>query len=152
GARLYGWRVGLAAGGLLAVSAWNITFSRFGIASLPTIALDVAVYVCAAQALRTGPLGWFAGAGVLLRLAMQMYYAARLVPVVLALVLAHLLVTQGMRAVRAVRAGLVVLILGAGLAFLPVGLFALQQPAAFGGRVDTVSIFNPQVNGGDLNG
>ncbi|MDQ6692874.1 MAG: glycosyltransferase family 39 protein, partial [Chloroflexota bacterium] len=150
-ARLYGWRTGLAAAGLLAVSAWNITFSRFGIASLPTIALDVAVYMTASHALRTGRLGYFAGAGVLLGLAMQMYYAARLVPIVLAILLLHLLITQRMRLVRAVRGGLVVVAVGALLAFLPVGLFAIQQPVAFAGRVDAVSIFNPQVNGGDPN-
>src|SRR5207237_6775463 len=105
GARLYGWRVGLAAAGLLAVSSWNITFSRFGMDSMFTVALDVAVYLCMVQALRTGRLGYYAGAGVLLGLALQMYYVARLVPVVLVVVLLHRLITERARLVRAIRSG-----------------------------------------------
>jgi len=33
--KLYGWRVGVAAGVLVAVGAWNITMSRFGLAFCP---------------------------------------------------------------------------------------------------------------------
>ncbi|HUS14550.1 MAG TPA: glycosyltransferase family 39 protein [Chloroflexia bacterium] len=170
GARLYGWRVGLAAAGLVAVSAWNITFSRYGIASLPTVLLDVAIYLCLVQALRTGRLGYYAGAGVLLGLALQMYYPARLVPILALLVLAHLAVSQrvwlrgrlyrremrvrlrvdaGLRRARWLlpvrRQGLLVALVATTLAFLPVGLFALQQPAVFNQRVDTVSIFRPDI-------
>ncbi len=151
GARLYGWRVGLAAGGLVAVSAWNLTFSRFGIVSLMTVAVDVAVYLCAAQALRTGRLGYYAGAGVLLGLALQTYYAARLVPFVLIALLLHQLVSSRGRIIRTAGLGLLIFALGALLAFLPVGLFALQQPAAFNGRINDVSVFNPAVNGGNPN-
>ena len=78
GARLYGWRAGLAAGALVAVLDWNITWSRIGMASMPTVALVVAVYLCVAQALRTGRLGYYAGAGILLGLALQMYYVSEL--------------------------------------------------------------------------
>ncbi len=149
GRHLFGWRAGLAAGGLLAVSAWNITFSRFGMLSLPTVALDVGVYLCAVSALRTGRLGYYAGAGVLLGLAMQMYYPARLVPVVLLAVLLHLAVTERRRLSRAVRAGAPVLVLAAVIAFLPVALFAIQHPADWSGRVDEVSVFNSATTGGD---
>ncbi len=151
GARLYGWRVGLAAAGLVVVSAWNLTFSRFGIVSLMTVAVDVAVYLCAAQALRTGRLGYFAGAGVLLGLALQTYYAARLVPFVLIALLLHQLISTRGRIVRTAGVGLLIFALGALLAFLPVGLFALQQPDAFNGRINNVSVFNPAVNGGNPN-
>jgi hypothetical protein len=149
GARLYGWQTGLAAGGLVALSAWNLTFSRFGIASLPTVALDVAFFLCVVQGMRTGRLGYYAGAGVLLGLALQQYYVARLVPFVLGAVLVHIVVTQRKRAVQALSMGIVTLVIGAMLAFLPVGLFAIQQPQAFSGRVEQVSIFSPQVNKGD---
>ncbi|MGI8587014.1 MAG: glycosyltransferase family 39 protein [Chloroflexia bacterium] len=148
-ARLYGWRAGLAAAGLLAVSAWNITFSRFGIISLVTVAADVAVYLCAAQALRTGRLGYYAGAGVLLGLSLQTYYVSRLVPLVLGALLIHGLIATRGRLLRQIRVGFIVLAVGGLLAFLPVGLFGLQQPAAFTGRVSEVSVFNPDSNGGD---
>ena len=146
--RLYGWRVGLAAGGLVAVSAWNITFSRIGFASLVAVAFNVAVYLCIAQALRTGRLGYYAGAGVLLGLGMQTYYVARLVPFVLIAVLLHRLVTERLRLLKALRSGLVVFAVGALLAFMPVGLFALQNGAEYNARVDEVSIFR-EGGGGD---
>lgn len=144
--RLYGWRVGLAAGGLVAVSAWNITFSRFGMDSMFTVALDVAAILCFMQAMRTGRLGFYAGAGVLMGLALQMYYVALIVPLVFIVVLAHRLVTERMRLVRAVRVGVVVLTLGAVMAFLPLGVFAVQHPDIYNSRVNTVSVFN-QMNG-----
>ena len=150
GSRMYGWRVGLAAAGFVAVSSWNITFSRFGMASMPTVALDVAVFLCAAQALRTGRLGYYAGAGVLMGLSLQIYYPSRLVPIILGALLLHRLITQHIKLIRSIRAGLVVFAVGALLAFMPVGLFAIEQPDAFNGRTDTVSIFAPQNNGGNL--
>jgi sugar lactone lactonase YvrE len=150
-ARLYGSRAGLAAAGVLMVSAWNITFSRFGMVSMTTVALDVAVYLCMVQALRTGRLGYYAGAGVLLGLAMQGYYVSRLVPLVLLVLLAHQLIGTRLRLLRAIRVGIVVFAVGALLAFLPVGLFAIQQPDTFSGRVSTVSVLNPEVNHGDPN-
>ena len=143
GSRLFGWRVGLAAGVFVAVSVWNVTMSRFGVASIPTIALDIGVYACLVQGLRTGRLGYYAGGGVLLGLALQMYYPSQLVPVVLALVFAHLLVTGRMKAFRAVRAGAVVFIAVAVLAALPVLTFAAQQPGVYTERAGNVSIFGP---------
>ena len=141
--RLYGWRVGLAAAGLLSINAWNITFSRFGMASLGTVALDVAVFLCMAQALRTGRLGYYAAGGVIMGLALQGYYVARLVPIILAALLLHKLITERMRLVRSIRMGVVVFAIGALMAFSPVGLFALQRPADYNGRPEIVSVFSP---------
>ena len=54
--RLYGRRVAVASASLLLFSAWNLTFSRIGLASMATVALlDVAVYLCVVFGLRTGP-------------------------------------------------------------------------------------------------
>lgn len=148
GSRLYGWRVGVAAGVMLAVSAWNITFSRFGIASLPTVALDVGVFLCLLQGLRTGRLGYYAGAGVLMGLALQMYYPSQLVPVVLALVFLFRLVTERMRFWRAIRGGIVLVALGLVVAFLPVATFAIQHLDVYTSRAGTVSIFTPEGSDG----
>ncbi|MEO6457260.1 MAG: PA14 domain-containing protein, partial [Chloroflexia bacterium] len=145
--RLYGWRTGLAAAGLVAVSSWNITFSRFGIVSMLTVALDVAIYLCIAQAIRTGRLGYYAAGGVLLGLALQGYYISRLVPFVLLAVFVHQLITNRMRLMRAVRVGIVVFLLGAILGFLPVATFAAQNWDAYNSRISEASIFSP--NGSD---
>jgi 4-amino-4-deoxy-L-arabinose transferase-like glycosyltransferase len=148
GSRLYGWRVGLVAGTLLAVSAWNITFSRLGMASMPTVVLNIAVYLCLLQGLRTGRLGYYAGAGVLMGLAFQMYYASQLVPVVLGLVFLYWLITVRMRFWRAIRGGIVVLAAGILIGFLPVATFLTQHLNVYMARTGTVSIFTPEGSDG----
>ena len=127
GTKFYGWRVGLVAGVLVAVGAWNITMSRFGMASLPTVAVDVATYLCVVQALKTGRFGWWAGSGVLLGIALQMYYPSQLVPVVLLLVFIYRLISGRMAFFRAVRVGVVAFIVGLLIAATPIATFALQH-------------------------
>jgi hypothetical protein len=100
--------------------------------------------------LRTGRLGYYAASGVLLGGALHMYYISRLVPFVLLAVLVHLVLTERLRLVRSIRAGVVVFALGVLLAALPVGLFALQRPDIYSGRTNDVSIFKPENNGGNL--
>ncbi len=150
GARLYGWRAGLAAAGLVCVSAWNITFSRLGMVGMFTVALDVGVYVCLMQALRTGRLAYYAAGGVLLGFALQTYYISRLVPVVLLALLVHLTVSQHGRFLRTIRAGVPVFLGGALLASLPVATFALQHPDVFNSRIAFVSIFGEGGGAGRL--
>jgi streptogramin lyase/4-amino-4-deoxy-L-arabinose transferase-like glycosyltransferase len=144
GSRLFGWRVGLAAGVFVAVSVWNITLSRLGMASMPTVALDLGVYACLVQGLRTGRLAYYAGGGVLLGLALQMYYPSQLVPLVLVLVLAHMLITGRAAAFKAVRAGVVVFVAALVLAGMPIITFAAQHPGVYTERAGDVSIFSPE--------
>ena len=138
--RLYGWRVGAVAAALLAASAWNITFSRLGFVSMWTVALDLGVYLCVLQGFRTGKLGWWGAGGIALGFALQGYYIAQLVPLVLLVVVVHLAITDR-AALRAIRTGVVVFALGAALAFVPAGLYALQRPGDYHQRVSETSIF-----------
>jgi 4-amino-4-deoxy-L-arabinose transferase-like glycosyltransferase len=138
--RLYGWRVGAVAAALLAALAWNITFSRLGYASMWTVALDLAVYLCVVQGLRTGRLGWYAAGGVTLGLALQGYYIAELLPLVLLAIVVHLAITER-RTLRALRTGAAVFIAGAALAYLPAGLYAVQRPGDYEQRVGETTIF-----------
>ena len=146
--RLYGWRVGVAAGGFLAVSAWSITFSRFGLVSMVTVFLDLAVYLCVVLGLRTGSVWWYGAGGLLLGFALQGYYAAELVPVVLLLVLLHLMVSGGRRTIARLRSGVAVFSAGAVLAFLPVATYAAQHPDEYWKRTSTASIFSERGRGG----
>ena len=146
--RLYGWRVGVAAAGFLAVSAWSITFSRFGLVSMVTLCLDLAVYLCVVLALRSGRVAWYGAGGVLLGFALQGYYVAQLVPVVLLLVLVHLTLSGGRPAIARVRAGVAVFAAGAVLAFLPVATYAAQHPDTYWTRTSTASIFSERGSGG----
>lgn len=140
--RLYNWRVGLIGAGLLAVSAWNITFSRYGMASMFTVALDVAVYLLALRALLTGRLGYYAAAGVLLGFTLQVYYIGRLVPFVLIALVVHLYLTQRSRLKAVLRSGLPIFISGALIAGLPVIAFAAENWQIYNGRVSNVSVFS----------
>jgi hypothetical protein len=142
GTRLYNWRVGLLAGGLLATSAWHINWSRIGVNPMPTFALDLAVYLCVMQGLRTGRLGYYAGAGVLIGLALQTYLASQVVPAVLVVLFAYRLITERMRFFRAVRAGIAVFVVSALLTFIPLGTFAVQHPETFTLRASAVTIFS----------
>ena len=150
GSRLYGWRTGVAAATLLAFSAWSITFSRFGMQSMVTVSLDVAAYGCVVLALRSGRLSWYFAGGVLLGLALQGYYVARLVPVVLVALLAYLAVRTP-RSLWQTRSGVAVFAVAAAITFLPMGLFALQHPDAYEARTTTVSIFSAAGGGGQSN-
>ena len=148
--RLYGWRAGLVAGALLAVSSWSITFSRFGMASMAAVALDVAVVLCLVLGLRTGRFLPYAAGGVLLGLNLQGYFLARLLPIVLLLVVAHFAI-RSRHELWNIRSGVAVFSAAAVLAFLPMGLFAVQHPAEFQGRPSTVSIFSEAGSGGESN-
>jgi 4-amino-4-deoxy-L-arabinose transferase-like glycosyltransferase len=148
--RLYGWRTGLAGGALLAFSSWSITFSRFGMASMVAVAFDVAIVLCVVVGLRSARLWAYAAGGIMLGLNMQGYFLARLLPIVLLLLALHLTVGSP-RDVWRLRSGIAVFVTAAVLAFLPMGLFAVQHPAEFQSRPSTVSIFSSEGSGGQSN-
>jgi 4-amino-4-deoxy-L-arabinose transferase-like glycosyltransferase len=147
GSRLYSWRVGLAAAAMVAISTWNITFSRLGMNTMPTVLLDVAALLCVVRGLQTGRSWYFAAGGLALGLALQMYQTSRLLAVVLLLLVLHLLITTRGQVVRRAGAGLAVFALATVFAFAPVGVFAIQHPAVFSERVDQVSVFNTALQG-----
>jgi sugar lactone lactonase YvrE len=147
--RLYGWRAGLAAGGLITVAVWSITFSRIGLVTNVSVLLDLATLTFLVLALRSGRLGWYGLAGITFGLNLHMYYVARLMPLVIGLVLLHKLFSERGRFLRGIRFGVLVFAATALLAFLPMGLYALQHTTEFMGRVSDVSVFNPDANGGD---
>ena len=138
---LYGRRVAFASAALLAFSAWSVTFSRLGLVSMVTVAIDLGCLVCVVRGLRSGRLGWYAAGGLLLGVALQMYYVSRLLPVVLLAVLAHLAI-RDWRGVWALRTGIAVFTAAAVVAFLPVAVFAIQKPSEFNRRLSTVSVLS----------
>jgi sugar lactone lactonase YvrE len=145
GSRLYGWRAGLAAGGLITVAVWSITFSRIGLVTNISVLLDLAVLTFLVLGLRSGRLGWYGLAGLIFGLNLHIYYVARLLPLVIGLVFLHKLLSERGRFLRGIRFGVLVFAAAALIAFLPMGLFALQHTADFMGRVSDVSVFNPAI-------
>ncbi|HZU04350.1 MAG TPA: glycosyltransferase family 39 protein [Chloroflexota bacterium] len=92
--------------------------------------------------------GWFAGAGFCFGLALYTYLPARLLPLLVAALLAHLALSR--RAWLAVRwPGLLLTAGVASLVAAPLAAYYLTHGSAFLFRVEMVSLLNPWVHGGD---
>ncbi|MBV9174123.1 MAG: glycosyltransferase family 39 protein, partial [Chloroflexi bacterium] len=146
GRELFGWRVGLAAGALLALMRWHLDFSRlaFNPISLPLAA--VVAFWLLARAMRRGRWTDFALAGLGLGLGLHAYTGYRVMPLVALLVLGYAaLVQRWPLATFAGRTGLYSG--GAVLIGLPVVIFALQHPADYNARtVQTLILAAPVDN------
>jgi 4-amino-4-deoxy-L-arabinose transferase-like glycosyltransferase len=167
--RLFTRRVALLASAWLAISFWQVMFSRVG---LRTIVLPV--FVAAAfyflwrgfeEAWTEDPLRsdrrfaswpprgltWFGLAGVALGLSLYTYTSARFLPMVVFAFALYLLVVHRRRFWLAlpgfVLAGLLTVLI-----FLPEGVYFLRHPKDFSFRSYTVSAFNPGLNRGDPTG
>jgi 4-amino-4-deoxy-L-arabinose transferase-like glycosyltransferase len=165
--RLFGRStLALLAAGLLAVSSWSITISRF---SFPTI-FDPLLQVTGLWLLLVGlqrltnderrttndenprltphasrltPHIALFLSGVCLGLAMQTYHTGRL-GVVVASVLGLLLLINARRAWRAWLIGVAVLCVGFVLAASPLIVYALRNPSTFNQRVGTVFLLSAE--------
>lgn len=133
-------RLALVAAFLLAISRWDVNFSRLGMhgVSTPLFAALAAYFLV--KALRTERHLDFALGGVALGLGLCFYAPYRLFPFVIGLFLTHkAIVERGF--VRRYYLGVLVFILAALLVFVPVGQFAWQHPKTFFDRTRVTSIF-----------
>jgi 4-amino-4-deoxy-L-arabinose transferase-like glycosyltransferase len=146
----------------LATAFWHVAYSRIAFRALAMPALEVLALAWLWRALRTaGPLGgragrWrhFAGAGFLLGLGLYTYPSARFVPVALALFFSIEALLARLRGERPLLMrdfwGLALSATVGLLVFSPLALFFVRHPGTFLQRAETVSIFDPSWNQGDL--
>jgi 4-amino-4-deoxy-L-arabinose transferase-like glycosyltransferase len=146
----------------LATAFWHVAYSRIAFRALSMPALEVLALAWLWRALRTaGPLGgragrWrhFAGAGFLLGLGLYTYPSARFVPVALALFFSIEALLARLRGERPLLLrhfwGLALSAAAGLLVFSPLALFFVRHPGTFLQRAETVSIFDPAWNQGDL--
>jgi len=137
---LYGVRMGLAAGFIMAVAHWDVNFSRLAMHGISTPFFIVMVAYWLVRGLRSGRYVHFGLAGVALGLSLCFYVPNRLYPFVLVFLFAHLLITQRGFFRRYYRQALL-LVLAALIAFAPVALFIVKWPNVFFARTKTTSIF-----------
>jgi len=133
-------RLALVAAFLLAVSRWDVNFSRLGMhgVSTPLFAALAAYFLT--RALRTERRLDFALGGVTLGLGLCFYAPYRLFPFVIGLFLVHkAIVERGF--VRRHYLSVLVFALAALLVLAPVGQFAWRNPKTFFDRTRTTSIF-----------
>lgn len=136
--------IGLLAAAGLAVSYWHLFFSRLGLRAILLPPLLLVLIWCFWRGWPRPPQQtirwrWLIAAGFLLGLAVYIYLAARLLPV-LFITFAGLDVIRFKPARRAKVAGLFMFGLVAGLVALPLILYFQQQPQALSSRTQAISI------------
>ncbi|MEW6517671.1 MAG: glycosyltransferase family 39 protein [candidate division FCPU426 bacterium] len=137
-----GARIGLAAAGLLAVSAWHVSVSRLGFDAVMTPAFDAAMLLCLVLGLESAAWGWWAAAGLLAGLANYGYAASRV-----SLLLLALAAWFGLRAFpggwQRFRPGVVAACLAAMIALAPLLSLGLARPDLLGERGRQVAVTSP---------
>ena len=143
----FGWRVGLLAAWLWAITLWPVHLSRLGLRTILLPAALALAFWLGTEAYRRNQPRWWLVAGLAYGLGFYTYLAIRFTPLLL-LVLGAYLFWRGQRA--RLRQGVVWFLLGTAVALLPLALFYLQNPDLLLGRTDQVSILNPTINHGDF--
>ncbi|MFQ5856587.1 MAG: PA14 domain-containing protein [Anaerolineae bacterium] len=142
GRQLFDSEVALVAAAFLAVSRWDVTFSRFAITGVSSPLFELLTLACLMWALRSGSLLAFALGGVALGVGLNLYSAFRLFPIVVGLFLVHKAVTEGVRSFLSwAWPGLVAFGLTTLLAVAPLIQYAVRNPDVFFSRTQQVSIF-----------
>jgi 4-amino-4-deoxy-L-arabinose transferase-like glycosyltransferase len=146
GREFFDRRLALVLAFLLAVSRWDVNFSRIGLHGVSTPMFELLVLFFLLRGLRKGSRIDFAWAGLLTGLGLCFYAPFRLFPFVVILFLLHYaLRTSGLRDFFLVQGvNLIVLGLSGLLVFAPVIQYARQHPDEFWSRTDKVSIFSSQ--------
>ncbi|MFN8500154.1 MAG: glycosyltransferase family 39 protein, partial [Anaerolineae bacterium] len=145
------WRgrwVGLFATGFMATSTWHLVNSRNGLRVITLPLFEILTLWALWLALRSGRKWLFAVFGVALGLTAYTYYASRLVPIALALLLA-LVAARSWRFFRANLGGLALGILVAAVVVAPLAWFYYRNPEYLFVRVDQVWVFNNDLSKGD---
>lgn len=143
----FGWRVGLLAAWLWAITLWPIHLSRLGLRTILLPAALALAFWLGTEAYRRNQPRWWLAAGVVYGLGFYTYLAIRFTPLLL-LALGVFLLWRGQRA--RLRRGLGWFVLGTAVTLFPLALFYLQNPDLLLGRTDQVSILNPAINHGDF--
>ena len=142
GRQFFGPRGGLALAFLLAVSRWNVNFSRFGVHGISTPFFELLVLYFLLKALKSGKSWHWAWAGAALGLGLCFYAPFRLFPVVVAFFLVYQGITQRRQGfLRRHYPGLLLMVFLLWLAVAPVVQFACQHPDVFWKRAKQISIW-----------
>jgi 4-amino-4-deoxy-L-arabinose transferase-like glycosyltransferase len=143
--RFYGPRVALASAALLALSRWHVHFSRYGWSNTEMLVYIMVGFYMLVRGLATRRKWYFVGAGLILAFAIQTETAARVLPFILAGLLAYFLVAQRDFLKRNWRSVLAML-LGIWLGGAGMFMFWAKKPNYLFQRVYEVSVFSDDTN------
>ncbi|HPD40315.1 MAG TPA: glycosyltransferase family 39 protein [Anaerolineae bacterium] len=145
---LFNRRVGRWTLAVLAVTFWHVHLSRMGFRAV-LLPLFTALFLAqAVRGVKTGRARHWLAAGALYGGMWYTYMAARFTPIALGAVLLATLVTR--REARIHWRGGALFCAAALLVLAPLGVYTLQHPDIVLARTGQVTIFSPEINGGDL--
>jgi 4-amino-4-deoxy-L-arabinose transferase-like glycosyltransferase len=150
GAEASRW-LALFSAALLATSYWHVTLSRYGFRAISQPLLQALTLWCLWRGLRQGSAGWLALSGLFCGATAYTYLASRVFPVILFLVFLSLLIFDRRKLKRRL-SQIAVVVVPAAIVFAPLGLYFLTHHQAFSVRIGQVSLFNPELNQGDVLG
>jgi len=132
-----GKAVALLAAAFLATSFWHVLMSRLGFRSIAEPCVQAFAVATLWRGLRLNDRRWIILGGAFVGLNLCTYLAARLFPIVVALLFFYLILADAdHRRERMIQFGLVVL--AAAIVFAPLGIYFLQNPDAFLTRIAQV--------------
>ncbi len=140
GNELFNRRMGLVLAFFLAVSRWDVNWSRIGMHAVSVPFFEMLSVLLLLRALRRQSLLDYSLTGLSLGLGLCFYTPLYILPVVIGIFLLflwlnrHNLVSSSWR-------GFLLLALGFVVASVPISQFAMRQPESFSGRVNVTSIF-----------
>jgi len=141
--RLFTVRIAAMAAFLLAVSQWHIHYSRIGIDYIQALVAELLLFYLLVRGVQTRRRIDFLLGGFSAGLCLNMYFAARVGPVIAALYLLHKVLSERGFLGR-YRQQLLVLVIGALAFFAPMLAFYLHDSSGFFGRTQGVFIFTQQ--------
>ncbi len=150
GAEASRW-LALFSAALLATSYWHVTLSRYGFRAISQPFLQALTLWCLWRGLRRGSNGWLALSGFFCGATAYTYLASRVFPVILLLIFLSLLIFEKGK-VKQQLSQIAIFAVPAAIVFAPLGFYFLTHPQAFSVRVGQVSLFNPELNQGDVLG
>jgi 4-amino-4-deoxy-L-arabinose transferase-like glycosyltransferase len=141
GKELFNRKMGLVLAFMLAVSRWDVNWSRIGMHGVTVPFFELLTVGLILRAFRRQRLMDYALAGLSLGFGLCFYFSFRIFPIVIGLFFLVLWLSRH-DFVKSSWRGLILFGFSAVLAFLPVAQFALTQPDVFWSRVGNTSIFN----------
>jgi 4-amino-4-deoxy-L-arabinose transferase-like glycosyltransferase len=141
GREIFDRRMGFVLAFLMAVSRWDVIWSRIGMHGVTVPFFELITIALIFKALRRQRLIDYSLAGLSMGMGICFYFSFRLFPLVISLFLL-VLWWNHRNFFRTSWRGLLVLCLGLFIASVPVTQLAVNQPKAFWGRINSVSIFN----------
>ncbi|HRQ36475.1 MAG TPA: glycosyltransferase family 39 protein [Chloroflexota bacterium] len=142
----FGWRVGLFAAWLWAVTLWPVHLSHIGLRIILLPACLALIFWLGTLAYRRQQWWLWLAAGLVYGLTFYTYLAVRFTPLLLLGVGLFMLWRRGRERLWS---GAFWFVGGTAVALLPLALFYATHLEMLLGRSGQVSIFNPDINGGD---